>query len=989
MSKRSRPDEARRSDSLCSADVEYEEVRWGATRGDAERRGGVDTARALEALASSAHVGPSPQRTGVASWFATQMEAPPAPPANDAGKLQRAPSDGYGRRRAAGRRRALPLQFDDAQDDEAPQKPAAVPPPAAALPLPPPAAAPLPPQRAAAPLQQPALVAAPPQPRAAAVAPPPTARPPAASRPAAAMPPPPAPSRPPAAAPPPAAAAPPGEFDDDPFAFGDFSDEAMALLDDVERKMSQADLSQAPAPAPKAKASAPAPAKAAAPAAPAAAARPAPAPPQRPSPPVPPPPAAAREAAPVDAARKDARAADGHAPRLNAPAAPRPAAAPVAVQPAAAARPAEAPAAPPPFDEFADGWDEADFAAMDGFLSQMEAAPPEAAAPRPDAKETVDFSAFSSNRRARPDDGAAAEHVVKAGEAGALRKTFEGLVRVTVFAAAESAEAGVEEQRLVVSDDSGARWTLALRGEWALPKLNAGDVGHLVPWTMLLPPSKTVEPSKTAPLKAPKIAAAANGDAALTVGGGSRFGEDAFAWVAYPDTFLSPTRIATATSCERRAALQHRLGSGGPTTKATLLGALKHECFEAVAQARFLDGCVAPQKDEAVWRASIVAEVVGASGERMYCADASVAECKNACAAFVDAVLDEWAPKFMRVRGGATIGDRQVDVRAIAATEEDIWSTVLGITGKIDAVAACDRRSGGATIRQKVAIELKTGKPHVAHDAQTALYAVSMRANEKIFPFSASNGDASQSQKRPADAADAGEGPLGGLLLYHKSDGVAGGGISMAHVDAGVCEVASLLAARNRLAAHVKAAVDRPKGAEKAFKANHGLVCANDAKRDSPDFESTPLPGLLRAHNECDRCFNANECAAHHVLAEGGDAATFGYVDCSGERGPVRRAKIGVAKISSESAASRASLPQTPNTTRLGTPCSSSKARGQTPRRAPSSPSGRLAKENWRVKSASRASSSARRRSRAPRFPTSWAATAPRSSAIWISGLRR
>jgi hypothetical protein len=159
----------------------------------------------------------------------------------------------------------------------------------------------------------------------------------------------------------------------------------------------------------------------------------------------------------------------------------------------------------------------------------------------------------------------------------------------------------------------------------------------------------------------------------------------------------------------------------------------------------------------------------------------------------------------------------------------------------------------------------------VAHDAQTALYAVSMRSNEKVF-YSASNGDA-VSQKRPADAADAGEGPLGGacigvrgvgscynfeigLLLYHKSDGGAGGGISMAHVDVGVCELASLLAARNRLAAHVKVAVDRPKAAEKAFKALNGaLVCANDGvKREAPDFDSTPLPGLLRAHNECDRC---------------------------------------------------------------------------------------------------------------------------------------
>lgn len=51
--------------------------------------------------------------------------------------------------------------------------------------------------------------------------------------------------------------------------------------------------------------------------------------------------------------------------------------------------------------------------------------------------------------------------------------------------------------------------------------------------------------------------------------------------VLHPDELLSPTLVSEAVGCPRRAALQHRLGSTGLSSKVAVMGTLRHDLFEA------------------------------------------------------------------------------------------------------------------------------------------------------------------------------------------------------------------------------------------------------------------------------------------------------------------------------------------------------------------------------------------------------------------------
>ena len=56
--------------------------------------------------------------------------------------------------------------------------------------------------------------------------------------------------------------------------------------------------------------------------------------------------------------------------------------------------------------------------------------------------------------------------------------------------------------------------------------------------------------------------------------------------VLYPDTLVSPTRVADACSCERRSVISDRTNSPGVVgySPAATLGNLKHECIEVIVR---------------------------------------------------------------------------------------------------------------------------------------------------------------------------------------------------------------------------------------------------------------------------------------------------------------------------------------------------------------------------------------------------------------------
>ena len=350
------------------------------------------------------------------------------------------------------------------------------------------------------------------------------------------------------------------------------------------------------------------------------------------------------------------------------------------------------------------------------------------------------------------------------------------------------------EARAVVAC-GGDAFELVLRGPWAEGGLEADDCGHLVPWATVAAAAPPWRPT----------------GGRVVVDGAS----DVF-WIAHPRVLATPTRVAAATGCERKAWLQWVGGSGG-SSRAMVLGSLKHDVFEAVL------GGFGPRDGGAIGARAVEgkgADLVAAGVDDEAGAAREIAE-------FARAVVGDWG------EGGR--GRAEAGVAAVRATELPLWAPALGLSGVADAVVAGDDGLPRP-------LELKTGRRSVEHRAQTALYVAMVKC-----------------LRGAGRAADA------GLLVYAGDRRVGAAPSTSEAVAVSRAELTSLLAARNRLAAVVHRSAVAARAAERAFRDDAGAAYARAA-----------APDLLRSERDCGRCFALRQCSLRHACVEGGDADSFG-----------------------------------------------------------------------------------------------------------------
>ncbi|CAM9911505.1 unnamed protein product [Pylaiella littoralis] len=190
----------------------------------------------------------------------------------------------------------------------------------------------------------------------------------------------------------------------------------------------------------------------------------------------------------------------------------------------------------------------------------------------------------------------------------------------------------------------------------------------------------------------------------------------------------------------------------------------------------------------------------------------------------------------------------RVTVSRVLATEDDVWSPVLGLKGIMDATVEAVVRTGGVAPPSLVMpVEVKTGKrigeANSSHRAQVMLYTLLLRMR---YGHEASTS---------------------GLLVYTAADA-----LHTELVSPVAAEIRALVLARNRHATGM-AEIGRV-----------GLV--GDGGSDAGGGGAA-LPPVIRRARECGMCFQNSECMLYHRAGEGGDA------ESSGLEGGVFDSKVG------------------------------------------------------------------------------------------------
>ncbi|CAM9654540.1 unnamed protein product, partial [Choristocarpus tenellus] len=280
--------------------------------------------------------------------------------------------------------------------------------------------------------------------------------------------------------------------------------------------------------------------------------------------------------------------------------------------------------------------------------------------------------------------------------------------------------------------------------------------------------------------------------------------------VVHPDILVSPTRVADTVLCSRKALLQARLASDASRSQAAVMGNLEHELFEASlleaaglwkegvevvaaaaagASVRTSSGSAAASEGVTLqFMHSLVDHIVQSNLEALYGVGLDEDTARRELLAVCRPIL-EWHREFLTQKdgkkaeadnvkglspagnhGGGGNGTRdgkfkgsgvvcsgpnrshsvRVVITSIIATEDDVWSPVLGLKGIMDATVAAmvmplatsmgqgglsgaggDLGKQGNWERVVMAVELKTGKrigdAYSSHRAQVMLYTLLLR----------------------------------------------------------------------------------------------------------------------------------------------------------------------------------------------------------------------------------------------------------------------
>jgi len=365
--------------------------------------------------------------------------------------------------------------------------------------------------------------------------------------------------------------------------------------------------------------------------------------------------------------------------------------------------------------------------------------------------------------------------------------------------------------------------TVVLRGEWYYTPVEAMDIIHIVSvsgrWRTDL--SRTNQNQQTAAIVLHTLPP-------------PNSTEDDLMLILHPDLFITPTTISDTVGCSRKAVLRHRMGSTGLSSRAAIVGTMRHSLFEKCLVSNIFihsPTTVTYAKDIIRQNAETLVGCGISDSDAMGDVLACLPELQRFAADYTNLGNTKNHPDILNhfhTKKPASIGQQQqlyqkqdkrlesvhsgqMDVslcaRGIYATEESVLSPELGLKGFVDATIAasttldksssCNQHhqqynhSNHATkVKQYLkmnglmGVELKTGHkqdPHQAHLAQLSLYTVMLRIRHGSAVVINNNNDNSIHQQHhhihQQQNHQSSDMIMNDLMEQHVSNGAFNGGV--------------------------------------------------------------------------------------------------------------------------------------------------------------------------------------------------------------------
>ncbi|KAJ7069715.1 Dna2-domain-containing protein [Mycena amicta] len=296
--------------------------------------------------------------------------------------------------------------------------------------------------------------------------------------------------------------------------------------------------------------------------------------------------------------------------------------------------------------------------------------------------------------------------------------------------------------------------------------------------------------------------------------------------ILHPDLLLTPSTLASSIECRRKQLISGLVRSSSDTSPALVWGIILHEVMQA---------CMSAERWDDPWVQNKVDELIRAHLPDVAKINLSVEDARReihlrakGLKAFSEKYLAD-SPKPQAILTNTRSSPTEVSHLAISQLldiEEDIWSPMWGLKGKIDATVLAvisDSSTAKAVVTSgPKPFEIKTGRPvaGLEHRAQTMLYTLLTQ------------------ERYGAEVTS-------GLLFYTQSEEVV-------RVPATRNDIRGLVGIRNEMARYMMRRV-KTSDSELA-----------SAPRDAEPF----LPPTVDEERICKRCYNLDACMLYRKAVE-------------------------------------------------------------------------------------------------------------------------
>ncbi|KAK7048375.1 DNA replication helicase [Favolaschia claudopus] len=300
--------------------------------------------------------------------------------------------------------------------------------------------------------------------------------------------------------------------------------------------------------------------------------------------------------------------------------------------------------------------------------------------------------------------------------------------------------------------------------------------------------------------------------------------------ILHPDLLLTPSALSSSLECRRKPLLSGLVRSSSDTSPALVWGNILHEVMQA---------CLSSGRWEDAWVEEKVEQVIRDKISDIAKISLSVEDARReiklrakGLKAFSEKYIAD-SPKAQAVLTNTRSGPNETSLLAVSQIldiEEDIWSPIWGLKGKIDATVLAVIADSNSRLKEEnistgpKPFEIKTGRPvaGLEHRAQTMLYTL---LTEERYGAQVSSG----------------------LLYYTQSEEVV-------RVPTTRNDLKGLLGARNELAAYMSRRTPKETNA----KGTSGM-----------DMESEPfLPPTIDDERVCKRCYALDTCMLYRKTVE-------------------------------------------------------------------------------------------------------------------------